>query len=97
MTTEPYEVSSFWGLFNQPASIVEYEWAYEVENLTDKCMKISVSYELKNHSGGVLDRDEAFKFAEPGEIVTIEGTGKMDYLDAKNVRRAGWSIWHAAQ
>lgn len=94
VTTERAEVSSFWDLFNTPASTVEYEWSYKVENLTDDKLRISVLYELLNRHGGTVDEDEGIEFAEPGETVTIEGTAKLDYIDAKTVRGSTWRIGH---
>ncbi|WP_170582928.1 hypothetical protein [Ruegeria arenilitoris] len=94
LTTEQPIVTSFWSLWNRPASEVVYEWRYKVKNLTDNELRISVSYELLGDGGYVIARSDGYEVAEAGETVEIVQQEKIDYLDARLVRDRSWSIGH---
>lgn len=97
VTTEKTQVNSFWNLFNQPNSTVEFEWNYKVKNLTDDRLKIDVEYKLMTRYGGTVQTSKAYQFAEPGETVEIKGQGALDYMQAKKVTGSTWGIWHAKE
>lgn len=92
VSTATAEVTSFWSLWNAPRSEVEYEWTYEVKNLTDVDLEISITYILEGRNEEVIDRARVSMVAEPGETVEFEEMGRLDYHDAKRVTGSTWSI-----
>lgn len=97
ISTATTEVTSFWSLWNTPRSDIEYEWSYEVKNLTDTDLEISVTYILEGRNDEVIDRAQASIAAEPGETVEFEEMGSLDYRDAKRVTGSTWSIANRAR
>ncbi|WP_170425454.1 hypothetical protein [Ruegeria arenilitoris] len=92
ISTERVSVTSFWSLWNAPSSEIGYEWRYQVKNLTDDDLRISVEYELVGKHDRVFARSDAYEDAEPGETVEISGKGRIDYFDARQVLGSSWGI-----
>jgi len=92
--TKVVDVESFWSLWNTPNSEIEFDWEYQVKNLSDETRLITVEYMLEDSREIILVSSEEAETAEPGETVTIKGSARIDYHKAQTVANSTWSIGH---
>ena len=90
--TETKTINSFWDLWNAPSSELEYEWKYEVKNLSDEKRSITVNYELVDKFDGVLSKNSQTDTVDPGETITLTNTHRIDYQKVSLVEGGSWTI-----
>jgi len=90
--TEIKTITSFWDLWNTPKSELEYEWEYQVKNLSDKKRSITVYYKLVDENDNVLNENSKTETVEPGETITITNTSRINYDLLPLVKGSSWSV-----
>lgn len=76
---------------------VEWGWKYTIRNKSNKRLKVTVTYILKDKDMFTITSDKEYEYADPGDTVTIRSTSSIDFQNIKRVYGSGWKISYYEQ
>lgn len=71
---------------------VEWGWKYTVKNKSNKRLRVTVNYILKDKDLFKITSDEDNEYVDPGETMTIRSTSFMDFQNVKRVFNSSWKV-----
>ncbi|MBL7068015.1 MAG: hypothetical protein ISS29_09230 [Candidatus Marinimicrobia bacterium] len=76
---------------------VEWGWKSTVRNKSNKRLKVTVTYILKDKDRFTITSDKDYEYADPGDTVTIRSTSSMNFQNVKRVYSSSGSISYYEQ
>jgi hypothetical protein len=72
--------------------VINWQWIYEVKNISDRPLRINVKYILEDDADFELASSNSSKIIDSGEVGVLRGSSTININDFRRVDGRGWRI-----